>query len=406
VEDHPTRLSPLIRRIEGDLGLDSLIFPSVEEARAYIRQAGKDVDAAIINQRLVGNTSPFGALPVIMVSDGLPVEAGMLLRAEHVLDYVLDYSPHNHGHIVGLLRRAQFHGQVKVLVVDQESTIRSLFSNLLKKHGFHVLQAKTGKEAVQALAEHSEIRLVLMDMDLSGMTAQNLIHTIREKHSKQALPIIGLADEHDETAAVRFLRIGANDVITMPPRSLFEVQVRVMQNLALAEAFQEILELSRKDFLTGLFNRRHFFETAEKIHAQMRRGRINVAIAMIDIDNFKRVNDTLGHGAGDIAIVEVARILKCNLRDTDVVARFGGEEFCVLLAGLETPRDSVLVMSRIIQKIDLNIMRYEDSDFNITVSCGVCLKPMDKLEQMIQESDRLLYNAKSSGKNKVISDLG
>jgi len=358
----------------------------------------------IINQRLLGpGGHAFGTLPVIVVSDGLPVEASLMLRAENVLDYVMDYATHNHGQIVSLLRRVQFQGIMKILVVDSESTIRNLFCNLLKKHGFHVLQAKNGREALEMLEENTEIRLVLTDMDMPFINGAALINAIRAKYSKQQLPIIGLADDHIDGVAVQFLRLGANDVISMPPKSLFELQVRVMQNIELAEAFHEILELSRKDFLTGLFNRRYFYETASTIFAQMRRGRIKVAVAMVDIDNFKKVNDTYGHGAGDNAIIDTARMLKANLRDTDVLARFGGEEFCILLAGLESAADAVLVMERLVKKISENQLSHEEHEFKITVSCGVCLQPMEQLEAMIQESDRLLYVAKTTGKNRVVS---
>ena len=404
IDDKPERLKPLVVRIVTALGHDCCIYPSISQGRVFLETPESDVVAVILNQRLsISGPSPFGPLPVIVVSDGLTVEAGQLLRAENVLDYVMDYSAHNHVHIIGLLRRAQFQGQVKVLVVDAESTVRNLFANLLKKHGFHVLQARHGKEALALLEEHTEVRLILTDLDMPVMSGAALIQAVRARFSKQELPIIGLADEHQDGVAVQFLRLGANDVISMPPRSLFEVQVRVMQNLTLAEAFQEILELSRKDFLTGLFNRRHFYETAEKLFAQMRRGRIKVAVAMLDIDNFKKVNDTYGHGCGDLAIIETARVLRQNLRDTDVLARFGGEEFCILLAGLDPDSEGMMVMERLIEKVAQNVIEYEGYQIQITVSCGLCIEPLQGLEPMIQMSDKLLYLAKMTGKNKVVA---
>ena len=405
MEDRPELLPALQTRIERELGGACHCFASIESALPFLSANREGVAAAIVNQRLThGSYSPFAGLPTVIVSDGLPVEGNLLLKAENVLDYVMDYSPHNHAHVLGLLKRAQFQTQVKILVVDNEPTIRNLFCNLLKKQGFHMLQAKNGKEALELMEENPEVRLVLTDMEMPLMGGAWLIAALRSKFSKQELPIIGLADEREEGTALQFLRIGANDVISKPPRFLHEVQVRVMQNLALAEAFQEIADMGRRDFLTGLYNRRHFFETGEKIFAQLRRGRLKVAVAMLDIDNFKRVNDTWGHGAGDVAISEVARILKANLRDTDVLARFGGEEYCVLLAGLETERDAVMVMKRIVQKISQAPLQFEKVEFQVTVSCGVCLAPKDTLEGMIQESDRQLYQAKADGKNRVVAE--
>jgi diguanylate cyclase (GGDEF)-like protein len=403
VEDRTARLSSLIQRIESILGHDCHVFSSISAAQAFLVEPGSDVLAGVVSQRLCANVaSPLGQLPTIVISDGLPVKANMLIKAENVLDYVMDYGQHNHFQIISLLRRAQFQGKIKILVVDNEQVVRNLFCNVLKKHGFHMLQAKNGIDALNMLAEHSEIRLVLTEMDMPGMSGEALIHAIREKTNKQELPIIGLADGENDQETLQFLRIGANDVITKPPRLLHEVIVRVMQNLAIAESFQEILELSRKDSLTGLFNRRHFYETAEKLFAQVRRGKINVAVAMIDIDNFKKVNDTLGHAAGDIAILDTGRILKGCLRDTDVVARFGGEEYCIMLAGLESTRDACLVMSRMVARVREHRMRFEGVEFSITVSCGVALHPMDSLEEMIKESDRLLLEAKAKGKDCLV----
>ncbi|HSQ42812.1 MAG TPA: diguanylate cyclase [Fibrobacteraceae bacterium] len=405
IEDRPARLAPLIRRIEISLGHDCRVFATVEQAQNFLSTPDSQVVAVIENQKFCQEKFyHFGEIPIIIVSDGLPVESSLLLRAENVLDYIMDYGVHNYGHIISLLRRAQFHSQIRLLVVDNEPSVRNLFCNLLKKHGFQMLQAKNGREALEILAEHPEVRLVLTDMEMPGMDGATLIPIIRERHNKQELPVIGLANPNDDSEAVQFLRLGANDVLTKPPMALHEVLVRVTQNLALAEAFEEIVELGRKDFLTGLFNRRYFYDTAEKIFAQSRRGRINVAVAMMDIDDFKRVNDSYGHGAGDMAIADVARILKGSLRETDVIARFGGEEFCVLFAGLETSRDAISVSERLIAKIASHRMRYDGHEFSVTLSCGVAIRHRDTLESIIQESDRMLYRAKEQGKNRVIAD--
>ncbi len=126
---------------------------------------------------------------------------------------------------------------------------------------------------------------------------------------------------------------------------------------------------------------------------------------MIDIDDFKKVNDSFGHPAGDMAIISLAEQLDHEVRKTDLVARFGGEEFCVILSGIDKEQ-AVAVMERIRKALEEKVHTSESGEeFSITVSIGITVNEEKTLEDMVKEADRLLYTAKASGKNCVISNV-
>jgi diguanylate cyclase (GGDEF)-like protein len=165
---------------------------------------------------------------------------------------------------------------------------------------------------------------------------------------------------------------------------------RVEQKLKLA---------SNHDPLTGSYNRRYFFESGEIIFQKNKRKTSTIAVIMLDIDNFKKINDTYGHSVGDIAIKEVPIILGANLRETDLVARFGGEEFCILLEDISLDKTKKLA-NRIVKLFkDNHILIANNEKINYTVSLGVAYGTSNSLTNMINLSDGALYESKNNGKN-------
>lgn len=162
-----------------------------------------------------------------------------------------------------------------------------------------------------------------------------------------------------------------------------------------------ILEMANKDFLTGLHNRRYLFEYGEKIFQNAKRGNLTLAVVMLDIDFFKKVNDTYGHDAGDFILISLADILKSNFRKADLLTRIGGEEFCLLL-NVKKHDDALLVMEKIRKLIQNQKFIYEQTLIPITISCGITNIMEDTLENMIKKADLMLYEAKGSGRNKVL----
>lgn len=155
-----------------------------------------------------------------------------------------------------------------------------------------------------------------------------------------------------------------------------------------------------KDYMTNAYNRRYFFEVAEALYLRAKRNNIKLAVIMIDIDDFKVINDTYGHDKGDLAIIEVKKVLERNLRKYDLFARFGGEEFCILLDNI-SKEDVEKLFEKIRKDFEENRIISGDKTINYTVSFGIAYGMMNSLEKLIKVADDALYVSKQNGKNRV-----
>jgi diguanylate cyclase (GGDEF)-like protein len=158
--------------------------------------------------------------------------------------------------------------------------------------------------------------------------------------------------------------------------------------------------MANRDYLTGLYNRRYFFDSGKSIFLKAKRKKTSLAVVMIDIDKFKNINDTYGHDVGDIAIQEVGVVLNKNLRSSDLLSRFGGEEFCILLEDI-TVEDIENLFERVREDFENNIIDVDGIKVNYTVSFGIAYGMSDSLEDMVRLADSALYNSKEHGRNQV-----
>lgn len=164
----------------------------------------------------------------------------------------------------------------------------------------------------------------------------------------------------------------------------------------------QLRDMAEKDFLTGIFNRRHFIETAEKEISRSKRYDATLSVAMLDIDWFKKINDQFGHAAGDAVLKGVARISQDSLRDTDIMGRIGGEEFAILLIESDL-KSSLIVAERLKKNIESNTFRFEDQEIRCTISTGISelIPKEDTLEAIMKRADAALYEAKKAGRNQI-----
>ena len=169
------------------------------------------------------------------------------------------------------------------------------------------------------------------------------------------------------------------------------------------EHIRIIKEMATTDFLTGLYNRRYFLEMADKLYQNAIRKNIALSMAMIDVDHFKTVNDTYGHAAGDEVLRSLARLMKKSFRQSDLMARFGGEEFIVLAVDMEADRVGDL-FDKFRQAFRDTIVDYEGQTISAAVSIGVTSNLGSDLGEMISRADDLLYQAKNQGRDRVIQD--
>jgi diguanylate cyclase (GGDEF)-like protein len=288
----------------------------------------------------------------------------------------------------------------KILIVDDSSIYRKILKDSLKKIKLDVAEASDGVEALKILEKNKNISLILTDYEMPNMDGLELTFRLREKYKKDQLGIIAISVVEEQNVISKFLKIGANDFINKR-FTHNEIVTRINANLELLDLFGQIKDMANKDFLTGAYNRRYFFDTGRYIYSKSKRNKLPLAVAMIDIDMFKNINDKYGHDTGDIAIQEAKKILDKNLRISDLMARFGGEEFCVLLEDI-TIENVRLLFEKIRNKFQNNIIRTDRHIITYTVSIGIYFGLSNSLEEMIKLSDEALYAAKENGRNKVV----
>jgi len=291
-----------------------------------------------------------------------------------------------------------------ILIVDDERVnIRALSQVLLPE--YTVYMARDGRTAIET-AENIMPDLILLDVIMSDMSGYEVITELKNSDHTREIPVIfitGLTGVEDEEKG--FL-LGAVDYITKPFNNTI-VRVRIRQHLQTLRHLRMIKRLGVIDPLMDIPNRRGFNERLEVEWAHAIRNKSTISILMIDIDHFKRYNDTYGHPQGDVLLQAIAGTFRQTLvRSTDFAARWGGEEFAVLLPG--TNIDGALrIAERICSDVEGTTVACADgSETRVTVSIGVYSRspqPGDLANDLVAGADRALYTAKESGRNKVCS---
>lgn len=198
------------------------------------------------------------------------------------------------------------------------------------------------------------------------------------------------------------MKYGANDFL-YKGFSNEEFFARINSNIEVLELFDEIKNKANKDYLTGLFNRRYLFDVGNKIYEDCKINDKIFAIAIIDIDNFKNINDTYGYDVGDMALKEVSKILNKEIMSNALISRLGGEEFCICFYN-RTEKDIDELLENIRKKFENNIINYNNKEIKYTISIGYSFRFGKNIDSMINNADKYLYFAKNEGRNRVRKD--
>lgn len=300
-------------------------------------------------------------------------------------------------------------------------TSMAVLTRDLREH-YALLHARDGEEAWEILLKGTAIELVITDVQMPRLSGQQLLKLIRLSPEPriQTLPVIVMTTASDDAEKHLAFLNGANDFINKPVDPL-ELQARVNVHHRLATTIRELeasklalAEQTTTDTLTKLKNRRLFYTQAEDNLASCRRQGSDMSVLLLDIDHFKKVNDTYGHHAGDEVLIRVAALLARMVRggggrNGDTVARFGGEEFAMLLP--DTNRLGAAVLAeRIRQSIERETIVVDDRHIPVTVSIGATTlnaEAVESIDQLLGIADRRLYLAKNSGRNRIcVSDDG
>jgi len=407
VEDNKTLAKLIAKKIQDTLEIEVDIAYSLAEAKLFL--AGYKYFITLLDINLPD--APNGEVVdyalskknrVIVLSANIDKGFRTKMLQKSIIDYVNKGGNDDINYIIQSIKRLRNNKKHKVLVVDDSLVFRKQMQNMLENLFFEVITVAHGEEALGMLQAKPDISLVLTDYNMPVMNGLELTYEIRKTYSKDELCILALSGNEDAEVSALFLKHGANDYIKKP-FSKEEFSCRVNNSIEALENIQMIMNYANRDYLTGLYNRRYFYKAMDEYLEEVKESGEKFAVAMIDIDHFKNINDSYGHDIGDKVIITLSDILRSSTSPRDIVSRFGGEEFCIVLKNIN--RYSA---KEILERIHTEVASYEltidrDHIVNFTISIGAVLYQDDEtLDDTINEADMLLYKAKNEGRNRLV----
>ncbi len=406
VDDSKTITKRLEILIKSKLGYNPVIAHSKKECTEKLLKYKSKFAIALLdiglpdapNGEVIDLVTKF-KIPSVVLTASTNLEDSF--RNKDIVDYVIKDGDFVFSYIISLIKRIVANHNLKVLVVDDSKTFCGKIVDLLRRYRIDCFVANNGIEALDIIKKNKGIKLAFIDYYMPQMDGLELLREIRKEYPKDEFSTIIISGSSDRRTPAKFLKCGANDFL-FKDFTEEEFYARLNSNLEVLELFEITKEKANKDYLTGLFNRRYLFEIGTEVYNRAKIKNNKLAVAIIDIDDFKKINDTYGHDIGDIAIKEVSRILKKTVNEDTITSRLGGEEFCLILKNRNKEEIEKLLNLIRLEFENNKIKISKKEKISYTVSIGYTVKFSENLESMLKFADEGLYKAKESGKNKVV----
>ncbi len=309
--------------------------------------------------------------------------------------------------------------KARILLVEDNKIEATATQRFLESSGYEVVWVEEGTQALKT-AKTERIDCILLDLLLPDINGTEVCRWLKGNEDTRGIPIIMLTVKRSMEDKVSGLQLGADDYLPKPYDEI-ELNARIYaslrtkglqdelraRNRELEQALERMEVMAVTDPLTGLFNRRKFESVTENEYTRTRRYGSPLSCVMIDIDHFKSVNDEFGHRTGDHVLSEMAAIIRRNIREVDVAARWGGEEFVILLP--ETTLKSADFPARRILEQTAGGSLAGLPVGRVTVSVGIACAPADEIdshERLVDAADMAMYDAKKKGRNQIATDGG
>ena len=406
IDDSLSICNTLKSLIESDIDINILIAKSLKEAAQIILKEKGVFDVILAdlglpdapNGEVIDFLSKF-SIPIVVLTGTDNIDIENKFRNKNIVDYIIKDGISALNYATLIVKRIILNKDVKVLVVDDSKSFVQKSVDLLNRYKINALCAYDGEEALEVLKANKDIKIVLTDYLMPKLDGLELTKKIRRNYQKDELSIIVTSNDTSKRIPAKFLKYGANDFL-YKGFSNEEFFARINSNIEIIELFDEIKNKANKDHLTGLYNRRYLFNIGNEIYNDCKTNNKVFAIAIIDIDNFKRINDTYGHDIGDIALKEVAVILNKNISSNGLISRLGGEEFCICFYNRN--EDEVKELLEYIRKdFEKNVIEIKDIQLKYTISIGCSFDFGINIDEMIKNADEYLYEAKKDGRNII-----
>jgi diguanylate cyclase (GGDEF)-like protein len=378
-------------RIASNLVLDAVMLDLDVEDRPGLMNFARELRNLPNNENL-----PIG----FMRDPSTPADFGESMHAGGGIHLDKPSSPEKLAESIHYLVNSREGGRPRILAVDDDEDFGSLVSSVLGHEGMIVKTLNDPSSILSFMGEYIP-DLILLDVNMPALNGFELCRMLRANQRWRDLPIIFLTGEIGLEARISAFDAGGDDYLPKPV-SPVELIMRVKVRLERARMLRERAD---KDILTGLHIRRSFIEAVNAIHSESKRAGLVFSIALIDVDNFKKVNDTYGHIPGDRVLAHLGKLLRIRFRTQDVRGRWGGEEFILAFrhVGKETIRGGV---ERALTELRGHTFEGDHGEkFSVTFSCGLASFPEDgaTFPELLAGADKRLYLAKQNGRNQIIS---
>lgn len=300
--------------------------------------------------------------------------------------------------------------KIKILAVEDTDRDFENLNKLLKENiNISLKRAKRIDKAI-GLLKTEEFDLILLDYVLPDGNGFNMLSKMDKEDFD--VPVVIITGQGDEIIASKIIQAGAYDYLPKDKingKSLSRTIINTLEKARLKrqvkESYKRIAKLSTRDELTGLYNRRYFMESLESEIDRANRYKSELALCIIDLDHFKKINDSYGHPAGDKVLSEIGKMIESSIRETDVACRYGGEEFAIILPSTDF-RDAGNMSERFRKMVAEHKFEYESSHIQLTASIGIFQSKNVKdqtLGRLVEMADQALYQAKKEGRNKTVA---
>lgn len=289
----------------------------------------------------------------------------------------------------------------KLLIIDDSKFNIELLTDILKKEAYDVYSCENSLMAIEAVQDIVP-DAILLDIVMPGIDGFEVCRLLKEKENVKDIPVIMISSKTDSNDLKKALDLGAFDYIKKPIDEI-EVIARVKSSIRFKIQQDKLKERSMRDGLTELYNHTSLMELFKRELKRCEAKNKHISFVMIDIDFFKKVNDTYGHICGDMVLKEISAILSGTVRKCDIVGRYGGEEFSIVFPDVDL--NWVMQLCEIIRKtIENHEINICNDSIKVTVSVGICYKASQQIIadiEMIKVADKAVYKAKREGRNRI-----